>query len=110
MTEKGKKYLSDILQSIKLIEDFTKELGTFENYQEDIKTKSAVERQLSIVGEAVNKYSKLEEELKLSYSKQIIGFRNRIIHVYDNIDDAIVWTIIKSYLPTLKKEVLGGLK
>lgn len=51
MTEKGLKYLSDILMAINLIEDFTKEIADFKMYEQDRKTQSAVERQLAIIGE-----------------------------------------------------------
>lgn len=53
MTEKEKKFLSDIITSIELIESFIKDLGTFDDYQKDLKTKGAVERHLGIIGEAV---------------------------------------------------------
>ena len=56
MTEKEKKFLSDISTSIGLIEDFTKDLKSFTDYQRDLKTKGAVERHLGIIGEAVNKF------------------------------------------------------
>ncbi len=78
MTEQAKKYLSDILIAIELIESFTEGINDFYVYQEDKKTKSAVERQLAIVGEAVNKFSKEKTEYKLTHTKQIISFRNRI--------------------------------
>lgn len=55
MTEKAKKYLSDILLAIELIEKFTESITVFDEYASDLKTQSAVERQLGIVGEAVNK-------------------------------------------------------
>jgi len=44
MTDQGKKYLSDILQAIELIESFTSKIATFSVYQDDLKTQSAVER------------------------------------------------------------------
>jgi len=102
--------LSDILIAIELIEQFTENVREFSQYQADSKTKSAVERQLSIVGEAVNNYRKLEEQFDLTNTKQIVSFRNRIIHSYDNIDDAIVWTILQKHLPKLKGEAKNGLK
>jgi hypothetical protein len=46
MTEKEKKFLSDISNSIELIESFTKDLKSFADYQKDLKTKGAVERHL----------------------------------------------------------------
>lgn len=39
MTEKGLKYLSDIKQAIKLIEDFTSSITTYNEYWEDKKHK-----------------------------------------------------------------------
>jgi uncharacterized protein with HEPN domain len=50
MTEQGKKYLSDIFQAIELIESFTVNIKDFDNYSVDLKTQSAVERQLGIIG------------------------------------------------------------
>jgi uncharacterized protein with HEPN domain len=103
MRPEALKYLFDVNRSIDLIEEFTKGMS-FLNYQADYKTKSAVERQLGIIGEAVNKYGNYKST-KLINSKQIIAFRNRIIHAYDSVDDTIVWAIIKKYLPLLKDEV-----
>ena len=104
MTEKIAKYLSDIQLAVLLIDEFLDGIENFTNYQSDRKTQSAVERQLGIIGEAVNKIRQEEAEI-LSQTKQIVDFRNRIIHSYDNIDATIVWTILKKYLPALKSEV-----
>ncbi len=110
MTEEAKKYLCDILQAIELIEAFTEEYDNFFDYQKDLKTKSAVERQLGIIGEAVNKFRKLEDDYELTNTDQIIAVRNRLIHSYDNIDDTIVWAILKKHLPVLKLEVEKGMR
>ncbi len=110
MTEKAKKYLSDIQKAIHLIESFLTGIEEFSKYQEDLKTQSAVERQLGIIGEAVNQFKKEEVEFQLSHTRQIIDFRNRLIHSYDNLDDSIIWTILNVYLPILKSEVDEGLK
>lgn len=103
--EKGKKYLSDILRAINLIDNFLSDINSFEDYSFDEKTQSAVERQLGIIGEAVNQFNKLYPQKTLKYSKVIVGFRNRIIHAYDSIDNSIVWVITKKYLSPLKIEV-----
>ncbi|MEM9672615.1 MAG: DUF86 domain-containing protein [Cyclobacteriaceae bacterium] len=108
--EEAKKYLSDILQAIELIEGFTVGHNSFSDYQQDLKTKSAVERQLGIIGEAVNQYRKIQEQPELTNVRQIIATRNRLIHSYDSIDDTIVWAIIQKHLPVLKSEVLENLK
>ena len=105
MTEKGKKYLSDILMAIDLIKDFIADTPDFVTYQEDLKTQSAIERQLAIIGEALNKLKQAESDLFIQHDKQIIGFRNRLVHAYDSIDNAIVWVIVKRHLQELKLEI-----
>jgi uncharacterized protein with HEPN domain len=105
MTDQSKKYLSDIIDSILLIEEFTKNSLQFEHYLNDKKTQSAVERKLGIIGEALNKFIKHNPELKLEHSHQIIGLRNRIIHSYDNIDASIIWAVLKNHLPKFKTEI-----
>jgi uncharacterized protein with HEPN domain len=91
--------------AIGFIEEFLVNTESFSMYSRDIKTKSAVERQLGIMAEAVNKYIKLSESNTLEFAPQIIAFRNRLIHSYDSVDDNIVWTIIKKHLSPLKVEV-----
>jgi uncharacterized protein with HEPN domain len=110
MTASNKKYLSDISTAIDLIEDFTSHIVSYEQYLSDRKTQSAVERQLGIIGEAVNRYQQANPQASLSNSKKIISFRNRIIHAYDSIDNTIVWVILQKYMQPLKKEVLQKLE
>jgi len=107
MTERGLKYLSDISLSIDLIEDFISSVTNFIDYSNDLKTQSAVERQLGIIGEAVNKFDLLHPEIPLKNARKIVGFRNRLIHAYDAIDSAMVWAIVKKELDPLKTEVKG---
>ncbi|MFV8326844.1 DUF86 domain-containing protein [Flavobacterium sp. ZS1P14] len=105
MTEKSKKYLSDVLMAINLIREFTIEITDFNIYDKDRKTQSAVERQLVIIGEALNKLRQIESEIVIENDKQIIGFRNRLVHAYDSIDNSIVWAIINRHLENLKTEI-----
>jgi uncharacterized protein with HEPN domain len=105
MNLNGKKYLDDILYAITLIEEFTEGIKSFTEYSTDLKTRSAVERQLGIIGEAANKYDKLNPEESLQNTIQIIGLRNRIIHAYDSINDTVIWAIIVNHLPKLKTEI-----
>jgi uncharacterized protein with HEPN domain len=103
--DKASKYIFDIKFSISLIETFLNGIDTFDIYQSDLKTQSAVERQLAIIGEVVNKLKQENTRFTFSKAKQLIAFRNRIIHSYDNIDNSIVWAIIKKHLPVLKQEI-----
>jgi uncharacterized protein with HEPN domain len=106
MTDQGKKYLSDILQAIEPIESFTSGISTYADYVSDLKTQSAVERQLGIIGEAINKFDKLFPGFNLDNARKIVGLRNRLIHTYDLVDSSIIWALIKKHLAPLKQEVL----
>jgi uncharacterized protein with HEPN domain len=105
MTEKSTKYLSDILMAIELIEEFIVDDKDFTLYDQDRKTQSAVERQLAIIGEALNQFKKLEPEIKIENDKQIISFRNRLVHAYDSLDNSMIWVIISKHLTPLKIEI-----
>jgi len=105
MTVVQKKYLADVLAAIALVEEFVAGVSDFSDYQNDDKTKSAVERQLIIIGEAIAKLRSSDDELDLEHAPQIVGFRNRLVHAYDSIDDSMVWTTIKKHLLPLKEEV-----
>ena len=99
-------WLFDILNSILEIESFVDfEETNFQDYSSDVKTKRAVERNLEIIGEAVNKISKKDENLEITNKSKIISVRNRIIHGYDQVSDELIWSIITQYLPVLEKEV-----
>ena len=110
MTDKGKKYLSDILMAIELIEEFTADIKDFNLYDSDKKTQSAVERQLAIIGEALNHFRRVEPEIKIENDKQIVAFRNRLVHAYDNLDNSIIWAILSRHILPLKTEVEKLLK
>jgi uncharacterized protein with HEPN domain len=105
MTEKSKKYLSDILMAIELIEEFIVDFQDFTLYDKDRKTQSAVERQLAIIGEALNQFKKLEPQINIENDKQIISFRNRLVHAYDSLDNSMIWVIISRHLNPLKIEI-----
>ena len=104
MKTESKKYLSDIEYAIRLIEEFIRD-HSFTEYKADLKTKSAVERQLGIIGEAVNNYKKLGNP-DLANSREIISFRNRLVHAYNSLEDEIIWAILVRHLPKLKQEII----
>jgi len=107
MDNEIKTWLYDILQSITEIESyFEQKPMLFENYSKDIKTKRAVERDIEIIGEAVNRILKKDSNFTIENAKRIIGTRNRIAHAYDNISDDMIWSIVINHLPKLKVEVL----
>jgi uncharacterized protein with HEPN domain len=105
MDIKIKAWLLDIQQCIEEIFLFIGNRRDFLAYKEDLKTKKAVERNLEIIGEAINRILKVDSNFQLRDAKNIVGTRNRIIHSYDNISDEVIWTIVCRELPELKIQV-----
>jgi uncharacterized protein with HEPN domain len=106
-----KTWLFDILKSIEEIDSyFIDKQKTFSVYQTDIKTKRAIERNIEIIGEAVNRIYKKDPGFLIINSKLIIGTRNRIVHGYDKISDDLIWSIVINHIPKLREEIQGILE
>ena len=100
-----KQYLFDIEKSIEEIEIFMKGVNTFEEYEKNLLLKRAIEREIEIIGEAMNRILKIDDSIKITNSRQIVSTRNKIIHGYDDVDDLLIYGIIKKHIPSLKKEI-----
>jgi uncharacterized protein with HEPN domain len=98
-------FLKHIRDSIKDIEDFTKEVSK-EEFMKDKKVQSAVVRQIEVIGEAV-------KNLPLDFKKKnpkiewrvISGMRDKLIHHYFGVDIEKVWGVVRLEIPKLKKEI-----
>lgn len=92
MRLEAKKYLYDIQQAVRRISDFASG-KRLEDYQGNAMLRSAVERQLEIIGEALAQLARLDEELvaRISEHRRIVAFRNILIHGYADVDDRLVW-------------------
>lgn len=106
MRLEAKKYLYDIQHAAMLVAQFTdgKEFG---DYQQDPMLRLAVERAFAIIGEAMAQLARLDGDLaaQISGHRNIIAFRNILVHAYAEVDDLLVWDIVQSRLPTLLHEV-----
>lgn len=108
MNPKSLKYILDIESVIGEIEALKDHVGNnFIEFQKNLLAKRAAERELEIIGEAINKLQKLEPEIKITAVEKIVGLRNLIIHAYDSVDDEIIWGIIQKDIPILKTEILN---
>ncbi|MGB1318234.1 MAG: DUF86 domain-containing protein [Flavobacteriales bacterium] len=105
-----KKLLADILQAIEEIDLFFEGSRNFETYQADLKLRKAVERELEIIGEAMNRLLELDSEVQITDARKVVNLRNRIIHGYDKVVDEVIWGVLSKHLPTLKTEVVQLLK
>lgn len=108
MDERIQKWLYDIKIAIEEIESFFEgEEITFNQYKERRMLKRAVERELEIIGEAMNriiKYDKSYTDL-IEDAINIVGLRNQVIHAYDNISDENIWAILVKHIPRLKEDI-----
>ncbi|RYY00606.1 MAG: DUF86 domain-containing protein [Gammaproteobacteria bacterium] len=105
-----KTWAYDILTAIHEIELFLEDVPDFSLYQNDLKTKRAIERNLEIIGEAMNRMLQKEPGLRFTDARKIVDTRNRIIHGYDTVSDEVLWSIATTNLQTLKLEVEEFLK
>lgn len=110
MSDEINKYLSDILLSINRIDNFIGPDKWFENYQANEMLRQSVERNLGIIGEALNQLVKINPDISISNAKKMVSVRNRLIHAYDEVDDGIIWAIVINHLPNLKLDVEKLLK
>ncbi len=69
--------------------------------------RSAVERQFSIIGEALSRLDKDSPDVAAAIPDhgRIIAFRNILIHGYAAVDDRIVWGVIENHLASLRNAV-----
>lgn len=108
MDERILKWLFDIKLAIEEIDSYfeSSEMDFFA-YKKNLMLKRAVERDLEIIGEAINRIIKRDPgfEDKITNAKAIIGLRNQVIHAYDNISDENIWSILINHLPKLKSEI-----
>jgi len=95
-------FLFDVLRACQNIAGFTSGL-TLEDYAVDVKTRSAVERQFEVVGEAMSQMLKRFPGLQDEFPEapQIISFRNYLIHGYASVSNEVVWGILERDLPAL---------
>jgi uncharacterized protein with HEPN domain len=105
MSRDIKKYLYDVKVSIDSILEYIGPESNFEEYLRNKLLRRAVEREIEIIGEAINRALKIDPGLKLEHARRIVDTRNWVIHGYDKVDDIVVWGIINHYLPSLKSEV-----
>ncbi len=106
MLAKSRMYLEDIRVSAEKITRFVNGKN-LDDYAVDDLLESAVERQFEIIGEALSQLSKTDTQTiqKISDYRNIISFRNLLIHGYATVNSDVVWEIIEQSLPVLHQQV-----
>lgn len=102
MNERLHKHLLDAADAAQAVLDFLGD-SDVQAYEADRLRRSAVERQLTVLGEAARRALDAEPGLRaqlpdLSFA---VGLRNRLVHGYDVVDHDIVYDTARNDLPAL---------
>jgi len=99
-------FLQDILDAADAIESH-RSGRTNAEFRSDRMLRSAVERELMIVGEAVRHVIRIDPTLEgtISHARRIIDFRNIVVHGYHAVDPDVVWGLLDDELRLLRGEV-----
>lgn len=106
MQPKLLKYILDIesiIEEIESIKEKTK--NDFNNFSDNIILQRAIERDLEIIGEAIQKIMEINPNIQITASKNIIGLRNIISHAYDSVEPEMLWGIIQKNIPVLADKI-----
>jgi len=103
-------YVKDMVAAIESIEAFIAEMD-FEGFARDDKTLSAVLRKLEVLGEASKQ---VPEEIRAKHPdipwREMAGMRDKLIHFYFGVDEALVWQTITNKLPDVKRRLQSILR
>lgn len=102
----AKKYLFDVVTACDAILGFIRDRD-FTEYEADLMLRSAVERQLMIIGEALNNARHLDVTVaeNLPEARDVVQLRNIIAHGYAVVENATIWGIVQADVPKLREHV-----
>ena len=95
-----------MLQAISEIEMAEEWFGRiYETFENDVVFRKFVERNIEILGEAMNRILKIEPHINITSARKIVDTRNYVIHAYDSLKPDILWAIVINHIPRLKAEI-----
>lgn len=111
MPHESTNYLWHVEKAGRLIDTFVAE-KTFDDYIGDPMASAAVERQLTIIGEALSQLARSDPQLaaKIPELPRIVAFRNILVHMYAEIDDELGWNAVHMGVPPLRTTVQSLLR
>lgn len=99
--------LIDVLNACTEVEMFfASHPRLYEQFRYDTLRIRAVERNVEIMGEAINRILKYDPNFQLPNSHAIIQTRNRLIHGYDSVTTELLWGLVINHIPKLKQDVI----
>lgn len=103
-----KLYLSDILQAIQDIEQYSASAKDFEEFSGSAMRVHAILYNLEIIGEAAKN---IPASMKKKYSyvewRKMVGLRDIVAHEYFGVSLEIIWGVIKNNLSVVKEQIEG---
>ncbi|MEY4358754.1 MAG: hypothetical protein RLZZ631_240 [Cyanobacteriota bacterium] len=98
-------FLSDVIEAGHAIQQAVAGIS-LEGYCNSRLIRSSVEREFTIIGEALSQLSRSDAALfaQIELAPQIISFRNKLTHEYVNVNDQLVWGVIQGNLPVLLQQ------
>ena len=105
MQRESRAYLADVLESCDAIEAAVSDMR-IDDYLGNRLVRSSVEREFTIIGEAVLALSHKAPDVfaSITGARRIVDFRNRLTHEYPTVDDELVWGLAKVDLQVLRGE------
>lgn len=106
MERETAKYLVDVQDAAAALSRFVAN-RTRDDYLQDELLRSGVQWQFAVIGEAISQLAKIDHHTaeRITDYRQIISFRNILIHGYGEVNDQAVWLRIEQHLPTLIRDV-----
>ena len=106
MTQETHKRLRDALDAARRIEQQVSGMSRVE-YDADPWFQSAVERQVEIIGEALNHVRRLDPGIEAVFPDihEWVAMRNLVAHIYDKVDHDIVWDTVTREIPELVQRI-----
>ena len=105
MSSEQEKFLVDVQLAMRKIDVHLQGKRDWNLFDKNITIQSAVKYEFAIIGEAIYELLKLKPDFELTDAGKIIGFRNKMVHEYDAVDNVQVWNVIVNYLPKLDDEI-----
>ena len=106
MQRDARAFLWDMQEAAALVAQFIAG-KSFDAYSADVMLRSAVERQLQNLGEALVQLNKVDKTLaqRIPDCNKIIAFRNVLVHGYTEVKQDRLWDSAQAGLPKLQQTV-----
>lgn len=100
------KYLWDAREAAARIARFAQG-KSLDDYLADELLRAAIERQFTILGEALGRLRQLDPATaeRITDLPRAVALRNLLVHAYADIDDHIVWGVVTGQIARLRSEM-----